>query len=79
VLGFCTDTSGRAPRSVARGVKLIGRAARPVTRDQTRLVVEGVYWTPTGCWHCRIRSLPGVRPVDASRARGAVRSARPVG
>jgi hypothetical protein len=44
-----TDASGQAPRSVARGVKLIGRAARPVTRDRTHPVIEGAYWTPTGC------------------------------
>jgi hypothetical protein len=28
---------------------LIGRVARPVRTDRTRLVVEGAYWTLTGC------------------------------
>jgi hypothetical protein len=64
-----TGASGRAPISVAHGIKLIGRAARPVTRDRTRPVVEGAYWTPTGRWHCRVWSLSGARPVDASQAR----------
>jgi hypothetical protein len=79
VLGFATGASGQAPKSIARGVKLIGCAARLVTRDRMRPVVEGAYWTPTGCWHCRVRSLPGAHPVDASRAHGTVRSAHPVG
>jgi hypothetical protein len=34
----------------------IGREARPVTDDRTRPVVQGAYWTVTGCWHCRVRS-----------------------
>jgi hypothetical protein len=84
VLGFTIGASGhsrdrRARSGAQRELKLartIGRAARPVTRDRTRQVVEGAYWTLTGRWHCRVRSLPGARPVVASRARGAVRSAR---
>jgi hypothetical protein len=86
VLGFATGASGHSQdRHVRSGAqrelkfaRSIGGMARPVTRDRTRPVVEGAYWTPTGRWHCRVRSLPGVRPVVASRARGAVRSARPV-
>jgi hypothetical protein len=36
---------------------LIGRAARPVTVDRTRPVDQGAYWTPTGRWHCGVRSV----------------------
>jgi hypothetical protein len=36
---------------------LIGRATRPVTINRTRLVVQGAYWTPTGRWHCGVRSI----------------------
>jgi hypothetical protein len=86
-LGFATGVSGHSrDRRVRSGAlrelqfaRSIGRSARPVTHDRTRPVVEGAYWTPTGRWHCRVRSLPGARPVVASRVRGAVRSARPVG
>jgi hypothetical protein len=67
-----------ASRGAERSGVLIGRAARPVTCDRTRPVVEGAYWTLTGRWHCRVRSLPGACPVVASRARDAVQSARPV-
>jgi hypothetical protein len=74
VLGFATGASGHSwDRRVRSGAqrelqftRSIGRAARPVTRDRTRPVVERAYWTPTGCWQCRVRSLPRVRPVDAS-------------
>jgi hypothetical protein len=53
VLGFATGASGhsrdRRVRSVAqrelRFTRTIGRAARPVTHDRTRPVVEGAYWT----------------------------------
>jgi hypothetical protein len=72
LLGFATGASGQAPRGVARGVELIGRAARPVTRDRMRPVVEGAYWTLTGRWHCRVRSLRGARPVMSLRARCCV-------
>jgi hypothetical protein len=36
---------------------MIGRASCPVTVDRTRLVVQGAYWTPTGRWHCGVRSV----------------------
>jgi hypothetical protein len=58
--------------------RTIERGTRPVTRDRTRPIVEGAYWTLTGRGHCRVRSLTGARPVVASRARGAVRWARSV-
>jgi hypothetical protein len=86
VLGFATSVSGhswdqRIRSGTQRELKFatsIGRAARLVTRDRTRLVVEGAYWTLTGRWHYRVWSLPGARLVVASWARGAVRSACPV-
>jgi hypothetical protein len=86
VLGFATGASDhsrdRRVRSVAqrelRFARSIGRAARSVARDRTRPVIERAYWTLTGRWHCRVRSLPGARPVDASRAHGTVRSVRSV-
>jgi hypothetical protein len=42
---------------------MIGRAARPVTNDRTRSIVQGAYWTPTGRGHCGVRSFSSVRPV----------------
>ena len=86
VLGFVTGASGqsrdRRVRSCAQwdlqNTRMIGRAARPVTHDRTRPIVEGAYWTLTGRGHCRVRSLRGARPVVTSRARDAVRSVRPV-
>jgi hypothetical protein len=36
-----TRVSGRAPRGVECGEELIERAARPITRDRTRLVMMG--------------------------------------
>jgi hypothetical protein len=48
VLWFATGASGQAPRGVERGKELIGRAARPVTRERMRLVVIGALWTVTG-------------------------------
>jgi hypothetical protein len=36
---------------------MIGRAAHLVTVDRTRPVVQGAYWTPTGHWHCGVRSV----------------------
>jgi hypothetical protein len=86
VLGFAigrpvphgTGASGRAPREVQHGEELIGRAMRPVTRDRTCPVAMGALWTTTGRWYCLVRLLRGARPVNASRACGAVRSARPV-
>jgi hypothetical protein len=87
VLGFASGASGHSRDCRVRSgaqrelqfTRSIGRAARPVTHDQTRPIIEGAYWTPTGRWHCRVWSLPRARPVDASRARGTMRSARPVG
>jgi hypothetical protein len=73
-----TRASGQAHRGVERGEELIGHAARPVTRDRTRPVAMGALWTVTGRCHCRVRSLPRARPIDASRARSAVQSACPV-
>jgi hypothetical protein len=87
VLGFRTGASGHSwDRHVRSGAqrelqnaRSIRRGARPVTIDRTRPVAMGPYWTLTGRWHCHVRSLPGACPIDASRARGAVRSACPVG
>jgi hypothetical protein len=73
-----TGASGQASRGAESAGVMIGRAARPVTYDRTRPVVEGAYWTLTGRWHCRVQSFARARPVIASRARGAERSARPV-
>jgi hypothetical protein len=42
---------------------MIRRAARLVTHDQTRPIVEGAYWTLTGRGHCRVLSLREARPV----------------
>jgi hypothetical protein len=86
VLGFATGVSDhswdwRVRSGAQRELKLarsIERAVRSVTRDRTRPVVEGAYWTPTGRWHCHVQSLPRARPVDASWARGTVRSACPI-
>jgi hypothetical protein len=36
---------------------LIRRVARPVTVDRTRPIVQRAYWTPTGRWHCGVRSV----------------------
>jgi hypothetical protein len=85
-LGFATGVSSHSrDRRVRSGAlselqfaRSIGRGARPVTHDRTRPVVEGAYWTLTGRWHCRVRSLSGARPVVASRARVLCASARPV-
>jgi hypothetical protein len=77
--GASGPSRDRSVRSgVQRKLSTIGREARPVTRDRTRPVVEGAYWTPTGRWHCRVRSLRGARPVVVSRARVLCGSARPV-
>jgi hypothetical protein len=70
--------SGQASRGAESSKVMIGREARLVTYDRMRPVVEGAYWTQTGRWHCRVRSFATARPVVASRARGAERSARPV-
>jgi hypothetical protein len=52
-----TGASGQASRGVESAGVMIERGARPVMYDQTRPVVEGAYWTQTGRWHCRVRSL----------------------
>jgi hypothetical protein len=36
---------------------MIGREARPVTVDRTRLIIQGAYWTLTGRWHYGVRSF----------------------
>jgi hypothetical protein len=64
--GLCLTGRVRSAFSVCACFSLmIERAARPVTIDRTRPVVEGAYWTLTGRWHCRVRSLPGARSVVA--------------
>jgi hypothetical protein len=73
-----TSASGQASRGAESSEVMIGHEARPVMYDQTCTVIEGAYWTQTGRWHCRVRSFARARPVVASRARGAERSARPV-
>jgi hypothetical protein len=56
--GLCLTGRVRSVFSVCACFSfLIGRAARPVTVDRTRLVIEGAYWTPTGRWHCGVRSV----------------------
>jgi hypothetical protein len=73
-----TGASGQASRGTESAGVMIGRWARPVTYDRMCPVIEGAYWTQTGRWHCRVWSFAKARPVVASRARGAERSARPV-
>jgi hypothetical protein len=78
VLGFATGASGHSwDRRVRLGAqrelkfaRSIGRAARPVTRDRIRPVVEGAYWTLTGRWHCRIWSFAEARPIIRWSASG---------
>jgi hypothetical protein len=54
--GLCVTGRVRSVFSVCACFSfLIGRAARPVTVDRTRPVVEGAYWTPTGRWYCGVR------------------------
>jgi hypothetical protein len=82
VLGFATGASGHSrDRRVRSGAqreqqfaRMIGREARPITRDQTRPVVEGAYWTPTDAGtvvsgHCleRVRSMLRGRAVLCDR------------
>jgi hypothetical protein len=77
VLGFATGASSHSQdRRVRSGTqrelqnaRMIRRAARLITRDQTCPVIEGAYWTLTGCWYCRVRSLHGAHPVMSLRAR----------
>jgi hypothetical protein len=73
-----TGASGQAFRRAENSEVVIRRAARPVTYDRTRPVVEGAYWTQTRRWHCRVRSFARAHPVIALRARGVARSACPV-
>jgi hypothetical protein len=63
-----TGASGQASRGAESAGVMIEREARPVMYDRTRLDVEGAYWTLTGRWHCRVRSLRGARPVMSLRA-----------
>jgi hypothetical protein len=51
-----TGVSGQASRGAERSGVMIGRAARPVTYDRTRLVMLGAYWTPTGHQEQRVWS-----------------------
>jgi hypothetical protein len=60
-----TGASGRAPRGAERGVELIGRAARPVTCDRTRLITRGALWTPIGRRVQRVQSNGEAGPVTA--------------
>jgi hypothetical protein len=77
VLGFATGTSDHlrdrrvwsCAQKELRFIRMIGRAARPVTHDRTRPTVEGAYWTLTRHGHYRIRSLREARPVMSLRAR----------
>jgi hypothetical protein len=56
--GLCLTRHVRSVFSVCACFSLlIGRAARPVTVDRTCPVIQGAYWTPTGRWHCGVRSV----------------------
>jgi hypothetical protein len=56
--GLCLTGRVRSVFSVCACFSLmIGRVARPVTVDRTHPVVQGAYWTPTGRWHCGVRSV----------------------
>jgi hypothetical protein len=56
--GLCLTGRVRSAFNVCAYFSLmIGRTARPVTVDRTRPVVQGAYWTPTGRWHCGVRSV----------------------
>jgi hypothetical protein len=65
---------------------MIGHAARPVTDDRTRPVVQGAYWTLIGRGHCGVQSvLQRVRSLFCcallrpdQRVRSVVGPARPV-
>jgi hypothetical protein len=64
VIGHCTGR-GHGMTGHVRSVfsvcavfsLMIGRAARPVTDDRTRPVIQGAYWTLIGRWHCGVRSV----------------------
>jgi hypothetical protein len=56
--GLCMTGRVRSAFSVCACFRLmIGRAARPVTNDRTRPVVQGAYWNLIGRWHCGVRSV----------------------
>jgi hypothetical protein len=56
--GLCMTRRVRSVFSVCAIFSLmIGRAARPVTDDRTRSVIQGAYWTLIGRWHCGVRSV----------------------
>jgi hypothetical protein len=85
--GLCLTGRVRSAFSVCACFSLmIGRAARPVTVDRTRPVVQGAYWTPTERWHCGVRSvLQRVRSLFRcallrldQRVRSVMGPARPV-
>jgi hypothetical protein len=61
-----TGASGQVSRGAERSGVLIGRAARPIMCDRTRLVTLGAYWTPTGRQVQRVRSNARARPVTAT-------------
>jgi hypothetical protein len=74
--GLCMTGRVRSVFSVCAVFSLmIGRAARPVTDDRTRPVIQGAYWTLIGRWHCGVRSVQQrVRSVllsEPERATGA--------
>jgi hypothetical protein len=80
--GLCMTGRVRSTFSVCACFSLmIGCAARPVTVDRTRPVVQGAYWTPFRHWHCGVRSvLQRVRSLFRCallRLDQRVRSARP--
>jgi hypothetical protein len=58
-----TGAFGRAPRGAERGVEMIGRATRPVTCDQTRLIARGALWTSIGRRVQRVWSYGEASPV----------------
>jgi hypothetical protein len=85
--GLCLTRRVRSAFSICACFSLvIGRAARPVTIDRTRPVIQGAYWTPTGRWHCGVRSvLQHVRSLFRcallrldQRVRSVMGPARPV-
>jgi hypothetical protein len=49
--------------------------ARPVSHDRTRPVASGGLLETTGRWHCGVRFIKRVRPVEDSRMQ-AVRDLR---
>jgi hypothetical protein len=85
--GLCMTGRVRSVFSVCAFFSLmIGRAARPVTIDRTRPVIQGAYWTLIGRWRCGVRSvLQCVRSLfrcallrPDQRVRSFVGPARPI-